>query len=164
MGRLDVPKTAGLGCTVGLGTDGMSSSMLRALRFAFLGHRGATEDPASGFEGFPALLSNNARVAGHFFDEPLLGELRAGAPADLIAVDAPAPTPLSEENLFGHLAYGVSEGPVRHTVARGDVVLEDFRHTRLDPEKLAAHARALAPGLWDRFDELDWNTPYLGPA
>jgi putative selenium metabolism protein SsnA len=164
VGRLDVPGTAGLGCAVGLGTDGMSSSMLRALRFAFLGHRGATEDPTTGFDVFPELLANNALVARRFFDEPLLGELTAGAPADVIALDAPPPTSLSEKNLFGHIAYGVSEAPVRHTIARGRVVLEDFHHTTLDAEELAARAREISPRLWDCFHELDWGTPYLGPA
>ncbi|MEN8144445.1 MAG: putative aminohydrolase SsnA [Gemmatimonadota bacterium] len=163
VGRLDVRRTAALGCTIGLGTDGMSSSMLRALRFAFLMHRGATCDPSAGFETLPGLLANNAAVARRFFPEPLLGELVEGAPADLILVDSQPPTPISEENLFGHLVYGSSEAPVRHTVARGRVLLEDFRHTTLDPGELATRARELAPPLWKRFHALEWDTPYLGP-
>ncbi|MEJ2372030.1 MAG: hypothetical protein P8Y07_14410, partial [Gemmatimonadales bacterium] len=72
--------------------------------------------------------------------------------------------PISGENLFAHLAYGTSEAPVRHTVARGRVLLQDFRHTSLDPEELTARARELSPPLWERFHALDWNTPYLGIA
>jgi putative selenium metabolism protein SsnA len=151
VGRLDVPLVQGLGCAVGLGTDGMASAVLRALRSAFLTLRGETRDPTLGFEALPTLLTTNARVAGRFFDEPLLGQLTPGAPADVIAIDSVPPTPLGSENLFGHLVYGVSEAPVRHTVARGRVVLEDFRHTTLDPQALAAEARALAPALWKRF-------------
>ena len=163
VGRLDVPRAASLGCTVGLGTDGMSSSMLRALRFAFLAHRAATRDPDSGFEALPQLLENNAAVARRFFPEPLLGELAAGAPADIIALDAPPPTPVSQNSLFAHLAYGASEAPVRHTIARGTVLLEDFRLTTLDPVELAARAREAARPLWERFHALGWDTPYLGP-
>lgn len=163
VGRLDVARVSGLGCRVGLGTDGMSSAMLRALRFAFLFMRGTTRDPSTGIGVLPSLLAENTIVAREFFDEPLLGELAPGAPADLIAVDSPPPTPLASENLFGHLVYGASEAPVRHTVARGDVLLEDFRHTTLDPEELAKTARELAPALWERFHALEWNTPYLGP-
>jgi putative selenium metabolism protein SsnA len=162
VGRLNVPRTAALGCTIGLGTDGMSSSMLRALRFAFLTHRGATGDPSSGFEALPELLANNAAAARRFFPEPLLGRLVEGAPADVISVDGPPATPIGAENLFGHLVYGVSEAPVRHTVARGQVLLEDFSHTTLDTTELAARARELAPRLWKRFRALDWNTPYIG--
>ena len=77
-------------------------------------------------------------------------------------VDAPPPTPLEVENTFGHLVYGASEAPVRHTVARGRVLLEDFRHRTLDPAALAARAREVSPALWQRFRELSWGTPYLG--
>lgn len=163
VGRLDLPRAARRGCAIGLGTDGMSSAVLRALRFAFLGLRGGSNDPTLGFENVPRLLATNARVAGRFLDEPLLGQLVPGAPADVIAVDSPPPTPMDSGNWFGHLAYGSSEAPVRHTVARGRAVLEDFRPTTLDPVDLTRQAQDLSPDLWTRYHELDWNTPYLGP-
>ena len=52
--------------------------------------------------------------------------------------------------------------PVRHTIARGRVLLEDFRLTTIDLEPVAARARERAPELWRRFHALDWGTPYLG--
>ncbi len=162
VGTLDLARVAGHGCTVGLGTDGMSGSMLRALRSAFLTQRSAAEDPTLGFHVLPRILSTNAVVARRFFDEPLLGELVPGAPADLIVVDAPSPTPLDAENAFAHLVYGVSEAPVRHTIARGRVLLEDFRHTTVNVEDLADRARRGAPAVWDRFHALRWGTSFLG--
>jgi cytosine/adenosine deaminase-related metal-dependent hydrolase len=162
VGRLDVPHAADRGCMVGLGTDGMSSALLRALRFAFLTHRGAQRDPSAGFEALPQLLLNNATAARRFFPEPRLGKLMAGAPADLVVVDSTTPTPISKHNQFGHVVYGVSESPVRHTVARGRILLEDFHHTTLDPQEIAAHARELAPDLWERFHSLSWGTSFLG--
>ncbi|MCP4662393.1 MAG: amidohydrolase family protein [bacterium] len=162
VGRLDPVAAAGHGCLVGLGTDGMSSAMHRALRAAFLAHRGGTGDPGCGFTVLPDLLQNNVEVARRFFAEPLLGELAPQAPADVIVLDAPPPTPIGPENFFGHLVYGASEAPVRHTIARGRVLLEDFRHTTLDPAQLAARGRELAPGLWRRFHALSYGTPFLG--
>lgn len=162
VGHLDVVEVAQEGCRVGLGTDGMSSSMLRALRAAFLAHRASRSDPGAGFEVLPDLLENNARTARRFFDEPKLGELVPGAPADVIALDATPPTPLGPQNLFAHLVYGATEYPVRHTVARGRVVFEDFTHTTLDTERLAARAGELAPGLWSRIAALPWGTSFLG--
>lgn len=162
VGRLDTVNAGGYGCLVGLGTDGMSSAMLRALRTAFLAHRAGRCDPSSGFKVLPDLLFNNARVARRFFDEPLLGELAPDAPADVIVVDAPVPTPIGSENLFSHLVYGVTEAPVRHTIARGQVLLENFIHKTLDPNELAARARELTPALWQRFGALNWGTNFLG--
>jgi putative selenium metabolism protein SsnA len=154
VGRLDVERAVAEGCTVGLGTDGMSSAMLRALRAAFLVQRAGREDPTVGFEAHPLLLHTHAVVARRFLDEPLLGELTPGAPADMCVADSPPPTPIGPDNVFGHLVYGASEAPVRHTIARGRIVLEDFRHTSLDPQAIAEDARREAFGLWERFREL----------
>ncbi len=162
VGRLDTVRAATQGCLIGLGTDGMSSAVLRALRAAFLVHRAGRRDPGSGFEGLPDLLFNNVKVARRFFEEPLLGELAPNAPADVIVVDSPAPTPIGAENFFSHLVYGVADAPVRHTVARGRLLLEDFRHKTLAPDALAAQARALTPALWQRIKNLEWGTPFLG--
>lgn len=162
VGRLDVPKVAKGGITVGLGTDGMSSSMMRACRSAFLTHRAAVGDPNAGFEWIPDLLGNNVKVARRFFDEPLLGVLTKDAPADVIVVDASEITPLDPGNLFGHVVYGLSESRVRHTVARGKVLLENFEHTGIDIERLAGAARSASPELWERFRALEPGTPFLG--
>jgi putative selenium metabolism protein SsnA len=154
VGRLDLVRAAGHGCLIGLGTDGMSSAMLGSLRAAFLAHRAGSGDPSQGFQVFPELLSNNAVVARHFFDEPMLATLAPGAPADIAVVDAPPPTPISTENLFGHLVYGAAGAPVRHTIARGRVLLRDHHHTTLDPTEIADRARRVSPQLWQRFRNL----------
>lgn len=159
VGRLDVAAAAKQGCLVGLGTDGMSSAMLRALRAAHLTQRAAATSPD---EILPDLLANNASVARRFFDEPLLGELLPGAPADIAVIDAPAPTPIASKNLAGHLIYGASEAPVRHTIARGRILLEDFVHATLDLRELAARAGELSPALWERFHALKCGTSFLG--
>lgn len=134
--------------------------MLRALRAAFLVHRARHTGAASG--ALPELLFNNVQVARRFFDEPLLGELAPGAAADVIVVDAQSPTPVGPENLLGHLIFGASESPVRHTIARGRVLLEDFSHRTVDPAELAARARELTPALWQRFAALKCGTQFLG--
>lgn len=151
VGRLDVVAAHRAGCRVGLGTDGMGSSMLAALRFAFLAHRAARRDPRVGFEVHPGLLAATAATAAAVLDEPLLGRLTAGAPADIAVVEAPAPTPVNADNLFGHLIYGAAGSAVRHTVARGRILMRDFQLTTIDLEQTAAEAREVAPRVWERF-------------
>mgnify|MGYP001765333888 FL=1 len=154
VGRLDVVGAHRAGCRLALGTDGMGSSMLGALRFAFLTHRGAQRDPRVGFEVHPGLLAATSRAAGAFLDEPLLGELAAGAPADIAVVEAAPPTPIDPERLFGHLVYGAAGAPVRHTVARGRVLMRDFELLTIDVEETAREAREIAPRVWERFHAL----------
>ncbi len=162
VGHLDVAAAASHGCRVGLGTDGMSSSVLRALRAAFLLQRHELRDPSGGFTAVPELLATNAWVARRLFDDPLLGTLAPGAPADLVVVDVPMPTPLDARNAFAHFVYGAGDAPVRHTVVRGRVLLENFAHTTLDPAEIAADARRLTPALWGRFHALPWGTRFVG--
>ena len=164
VGRLDLEEAAADGCRIGLGTDGMSSAMLGALRAAFLGLRSGRRDPTRGFEVVPELLAVNAEVAGRFLDEPRLGRLEPGAPADLCVLDNAPPTLVSPENVFAHLVYGCAVTPVRHTVARGRILLEDHRFTTLDPVTITAEAQKATPALWERFHALeptssDWHSP-----
>jgi len=159
VGRLDVERVTKEGCEVALGTDGMSSAMLRSLRAAILAQRAGRGDPAAGFAACPGLLQTNATVAGRFLDEPRLGCIEPGAPADLCVIDCPPPTPIGADNLFAHLVYGAAEAPVRHTIARGQVLLEDFRHTTLDLLAIAEEAQRAAPALWERFHAVDGAVP-----
>jgi putative selenium metabolism protein SsnA len=159
VGRLDLIRARNAGVTLGLGSDGLGSSMLRLARSAFLHVRADTRDPGAGFDVLPEmLLDTNARVAGRFFDEPDLGRLVPGAPADIAVVDAPPPAPIEAADQFAHLVYGASDAPIRHTVARGRVLMEDFSLTRLDLERVAAQARAAAPALWERFRAIGLET------
>ncbi len=159
VGRLDLDAAAADGCRIGLGTDGMSPAMLGSLRAAFLGVRAGRRDPRAGFAVVPDLLAVNAEIAGRFLDRPRLGSLEPGAPADLCVLDTAPPTELTADNLFAHLVYGCAVTPVRHTVARGRVLLSDHRLTTLDSAALTAEARDRAPELWRRFREIAPSVP-----
>jgi len=159
VGRFDLEEAAADGCLIGLGTDGMSSGMLDQLRAAFIGIRGGMRDPRKGFEVVPQLLAVNADVAGRFLDEPLLGRLVPGAPADLCVLDAAPPTVVSPNNVFAHLVYGGAVTPVRHTIARGRALLEDHRFRTMDPVAIADEARRVTPALWERFHALGSTRP-----
>ena len=162
VGHLDPEESGRRGCLVGLGTDGLGGSILQSLKSALLMARHARRDPSAGFAVLPQVLWNNVRAARRFFQEPKLGELVAGAPADLAVLAAPPLTPITPESLFPHLVYHMADAPVRHTVAHGEVVYRDFTHTRFDLEELAARSRAAAPELWERLRALGWGTSFLG--
>ena len=164
VGRLDLDGAAADGCRIGLGTDGMSSSIIGSLRAAFLGVRGGRRDPTAGFTVVPDLLAVNAEVAGRFLGEPQLGRIEIGAPADFCVIDQAPPTPLTPDNVFAQLVYGIAGSPVRHTVARGRVLMEDHRLTTIDPAKIADEARTATPSLWERFHALGVSRPRWLPT
>jgi cytosine/adenosine deaminase-related metal-dependent hydrolase len=134
-----------------LGTDGLDADMLAEARVAVLKMRDAGRDDA--LAAALAMLAGGQRLADTFFGLPL-GRLDAGAPADLVVFDYRPPTPLTEENLGGHLLFGLDRSHVRSTMVAGRFVLRDRRLTTVDEAAVLASARAAAERLWTRMREL----------
>jgi putative selenium metabolism protein SsnA len=130
-----------------LGTDGLDEDMLAETRAAFLGMRDAGRDDA--LAAAVRMLTEGHRLAGAFFGLPL-GSLEAGAPADLVVLDYRPPTPLTADNLAGHLLFGLDRSHVRSTMVAGRFVLRDRTITGTDEAVVFARARRAAQALWDR--------------
>lgn len=153
VGRLDPENARAAGLRVGLGTDGLGSSVLGSLRAALLSLRDLRRDPGAGFGMLLPLLAANARTAGLFLGEPSLGRLVPGAPADVAVLAETAFTPVTPENLAAHLVYG--SGAMRHVVARGRVLLEEGELVTLDAEGISRRAQRVVPSFHARFHALE---------
>lgn len=152
VGQLELERVLARGCRVGVGTCGVSPSVLAQLRFGTLGRRSVRRDPS--LDGnILRLLAHSAAVAGAALDAPGLGRLVPGAPADIAVVEAPQLTPATADNLTAHL-LDAAAGPVRHTIARGCAVVRDHLLTTVDPAAIAAEAAEAVPDLWARFAAL----------
>jgi putative selenium metabolism protein SsnA len=130
-----------------LGTDGLDEDMLAEARAAFLRMRDAGRADALG--AALALLVGGHRLAAAFFGFPL-GTLDAGAPADLVALDYRPPTPLTPDNLAGHLLFGLDRSHIRSTMVAGRFVLRDRRIVAVDEADVFGRAHRAAGALWKR--------------
>jgi cytosine/adenosine deaminase-related metal-dependent hydrolase len=136
---------------VALGTDGMDEDMLAEARAAFLKMRDAGRPDA--FSAAIEMLAGGHRLAAALFGLPF-GKLDAGAPADLVVFDYRPPTPLTAENLGGHLLFGLDRSHVSSVMVAGRFVVRDRRLTTVDAGATMARARRAAHGLWDRMARL----------
>ncbi len=144
---------AGIRQRLPLGTDGIGGDMFEEARAAYLRLR---EDGLDVAPDWPLhRLADGARLAGVLFDEPLLGTLVPGAPADLVVLDYDAPTPLSADTLAGHWIFGLGSRFVRDVMVAGEWVVLDRRPVRVDGPEVADAARRQATQLWRRLDDLD---------
>jgi putative selenium metabolism protein SsnA len=144
---------AGLGGRVALGTDGIGADMFEEGRTAYFRQR---EDDVESSMSWPLdALAEGARVAGEAFGEPLLGQLKPGAPADVVVLQYPAVTPIEAATLAAHWLFGFGAGAVRDVIVAGEPVIRDGRPVRVDADGVAAEARVAASRLWDRLDEID---------
>jgi cytosine/adenosine deaminase-related metal-dependent hydrolase len=138
-----------------LGTDGMSSDVLGAARFAFLTYKalgGGGRDPLALVRAM--LFDNPSSYLSALFRRPV-GRIAEGAPADFAIFDYTPPTPLGADNLLGHLVFGFAPTPeARWVYANGVSVLEAGRITALDEGAALAAAREASSGVWRRYREL----------
>jgi putative selenium metabolism protein SsnA len=146
------PGAAAPGVRVALGTDGIGGDVITESQIAYFR---ATEAGAATGAAWPLeRLAEGARIAGHSFGEPLLGQITPGAPADVTVLGYAAPTPLTGASLAGHWVFGLSSRHVRDVIVAGELVIADGRSTRVDETKIAEEATREAARLWARLDEI----------
>jgi putative selenium metabolism protein SsnA len=141
-----------MGPRVALGTDGIDGDLFAEAKAAHLSahHAGAALPP----DWVLRRLAAGGALAAEMFAEPLLGTLDPGAPADLIVLDRPSPTPIDPGNLSGHLLFGWDASAVRDVFVGGRPVVLDRRHQLVDEAELADRCRAAARRLWEQMSEL----------
>lgn len=136
-----------------IGNDGFSNAMWEDWKAAYLLHKVTSRDPrqANGAAIWRAAVHNNAQLAHTFFPEMPIGQLIEGARADMIFVDYHPFTPLSIGNLPWHVLFGFESSMVTTTIVDGRVLMRDRQLITLDERAIAEEARALAPGVWERY-------------
>ena len=140
-----------LGERVMLGTDGIGSDMWAEASAAYFRQREERVDAP--IEWLTAAMAQGSAFVGGLFDEPQLGLIDPGAPADLAVLDYSAPTPLDAGNLAAHLVLGMSAPVVRDVIVAGELVLRDRRLMRVDESEIDHLARRQARALWARFED-----------
>jgi putative selenium metabolism protein SsnA len=140
------------GVCVGLGTDGYTNDMLESLKVAKLLHQHNLHDATTAWAEAPQMLfDNNAKLASQFFGREL-GMLKAGAAADVIALDYTPLTPMDVLNIGGHVLFGMGGRNVTHTIIDGKVRMENRELVGVDKQAVLARCREAAQGLWNRIN------------
>lgn len=155
VGVAQVESLLRLGVPVCLGTDGFSHTMWEEWKTAYLLHKVWHRDPRrmNGSDVAKMGAVNNAALAGSFFPGAPVGVIKSGAHADLIFVDYKPYTPLTPGNLPWHIIFGFHESMVTTTMVAGNVLMRDRRVLTMDEEEIVARAQALAPGVWQRYQD-----------
>jgi putative selenium metabolism protein SsnA len=151
VGVANVPNLLASGCTVGLGSDGMTSNIFEELRAEIFTQRQRTGDCTQMFcEAVDMVLSTNPAIASRVFGRPV-GVLAPGAAGDVVVWDYDPVTPLSGDNAYGHMVFGLPNARAKTVVVSGRVTVEDYRLPGIDEAAIAAESRALAASLWKRW-------------
>ena len=114
-----------------LGTDGMHCDMLRSAKAAFLVGQ-ATE--GIGFDGIYDRFRNVHRYIREFGG-------RGDGDNNLVILNYDSPTELTSDNFLGHFVYGLDARHVETVIARGRIIVEDGKVTRVDEPEVLKFAR-----------------------
>ena len=144
------------GVKVGMGNDGFSNNMWAEWKTTYLVHKLWHGDPrrAGGYDIMQMAVTNNAALARVFWPRAAVGELSPGAYADLILVDYHPFTELTAGNLPWHILFGVEASAVTSTMVAGNWLMRDRVLLTLDEAEIAARARELSAGVWERYQAL----------
>lgn len=151
--RVGRAPVAALGPDLALGTDGIDGDLFAESRAAFWRAREADASVEPGW--ILERMAASARFAAGAFEEPLLGTLRPGAPADVVVLEYDPPTPVDADSLAGHWAFGLSARHVRDVAVNGEVVVRERRLTKAAEPEVRTRSREAARELWRRMDAIE---------
>ena len=136
------------GILLGMGTDAYTNDMLESLKVALCSQRSQNCLPNVGWcEVTDMLFKNNAKIGEKYFPDTL-GVLKPGAAADIIVMDYKPFTPFSDENIDGHMIFGMTGRQCQTTIAAGKTLMLDRELVGIDEEAENAHILEAAKKLW----------------
>lgn len=142
------------GIKVGLGTDGYTANMFEEFRNTLVGLKLRYADPAGFWTDVQrAQIETNAELGSRLTGRTI-GRLEKGAAADFMLLDYVSPTPLTADNAFGHVFFGMSSDLVDTVVVDGRVVVRDHKVLGIDRPNLEKESRKVAKSVWEMFDKL----------
>ncbi len=134
------------GAAVALGTDGTASNnnldLLAEADFAAKLQSFKYGPGALRSEEIVQMLTGEGAKAIGLGDS--VGHLEVGKAADVIAVEVLAPHAVPLYNAYSHLVYSASGRDVRHTVANGQVLMENRNLQTLDEQEILREAASWA--------------------
>lgn len=145
--RVGAARVGTLGDRVVLGTDGIDGDILSEARAAFF--RGREHQPPLDLGQVVDMLTGAGALLQSYFGVPF-GRLEPGAMADLVVLGYDPPTPLTRENLAGHVGFGWGAHLVRSVIVGGRFVFRDRSFVHIDEAEAAARTREGAARLWSR--------------
>jgi len=129
-----------------LGTDGMTSDMVAALRSHYLLN---TSDNIDSNDLACLFFDNRYSAQRKFF--PNTGSLSPGSSADITVLNYYSVTPIDIRNIVSHLVFGAKSAKAYMTVVNGQILYIDGEFPHIDSNDVFQNARRVAKNQIRRY-------------
>ncbi|PID27372.1 MAG: hypothetical protein CR982_05360 [Candidatus Cloacimonadota bacterium] len=129
---------------LGFGSDGIAPSISGEASFANRLFKKKFRSFENGNKEIGNIIINSGSRIANKFVSRRVGEIRAGAAADLIAVDYVPELEITSENLYTNLIYGIMHSRVDTTIVNGKILMKDFKLVELDIEDIIQNCKKFA--------------------
>ncbi len=148
----NISKLIDSGIKTTVGTDGMTSNILKAFKNSFLFTKFQNKNPDIGFPEMKSLFLNSFKLKTSFGFP--LGVLE-NEPADIVIFDYVPATPFDENTFLGHFIYGITESQARWVIKGDDIMLDDFQMNLTKKyDELIYNRIGISERLFERFKNI----------
>jgi len=136
-----------------LGNDGLGFNFTREMVNLLFGMHLKYKSPVSfSLNNLKKIIENNYEYVSRILNCKL-GKIETGYEADFLTIEYNSPTPITEDNLFGHFFYGMLDNfKPKNVWCNGEVKLKDYK-ILYDEEKVYMEARKIAKEIWKKCKE-----------
>jgi len=149
----NISKLINAGLPVTVGTDGMSSNILKSYKNSFLFAKYQNQNPDIGFTEMEAMFLNSYKLKKAYgFPVGIL----ENEPADIAVFDYKPATPFNEDTFLSHFIYGITESQARWVIKGDNILLDNFRLKSIDKyDEIISHSIEISKKMFGRFKGLD---------
>jgi putative selenium metabolism protein SsnA len=150
VGTLDIFKLLKNEISFGLGTDGMSSDMKAELLVTPLIHKHVTQDNTLAFvESFNSLFQANPKILKSILGIDT-GKLAINQKADVLITNYYPKTPITQNNIMGHIMFGVLNNTIDTTIINGKICMKEGKIQDINLKEVSDKAVIHAQDVWNR--------------
>jgi cytosine/adenosine deaminase-related metal-dependent hydrolase len=142
--RVGFFNSVGLGDNIILGTDGMHSDMLRALKFTYLTGLNFDKTDLSGI--YYRFRNTHRYLMQNNFEE--------NSENNLVVLDYKPHTDFNQGNFLEHFLYGIESKHIAHVISNGRLIVKDRRLMTVDEDLINKESMKLSVKLWDKMGKL----------
>ncbi len=144
----NISKFISEGIKTTVGTDGMHSSTMKALKNSMIFTKYLNKNCDLGYPEMNDLFLNNFKLK-KAFGLPL--GIKEGESADIAIFDYEPATPFNNDQFLGHFIFGITESRCQYVIKKDEILLDDYHVTKELYSDMFERSEEISKAMFKRF-------------